>query len=90
MHREELVEDVGRHQVAVRPRELQAHDQRLEATDAEEDERRDEVEDADALVVDRGDPRVRAVLLDVVRVRVRRGGGLVQRGVGDRHRSVSK
>ena len=42
----------GREQVLVRSRELRAHQQRLDAADDEEDEGRDEVAQADRLVVD--------------------------------------
>ncbi len=56
VHREDLVVGVGREEAPVRARELQAHEERLDAADGEEEERRQEVEDADALVIDGRDP----------------------------------
>ncbi len=56
VHREDLVVRLGRQEVRARDGQLQAHEQRLAAADEEEDERRPQVEDADALVIGRADP----------------------------------
>ncbi len=56
MQREERVVRVRRQERVVRRAELDAHHQRLDAADQEEDERRDEVQDPDPLVVGRRDP----------------------------------
>ena len=61
VHREDLVVLLGRQDVTVRMGELEADQQRLAPTDEEERERRDAVEDADALVVDGGDPAPEAL-----------------------------
>ena len=53
VHREDLVVALGRQEVVVRERELDAHQQRERAAEQEEDERRGRVPDADVLVVDR-------------------------------------
>ncbi len=75
MHREELVEGLGGDEGVLRAGELQPHEERLGAADGEEDQRCEEVKDADLLVVDGGDPRVEAVLLLVKRVGDGGGGG---------------
>ena len=56
VHREQFVERLGAHNRVVRGRELKAHDERLEATDKEEGERGDAVQNPDPLVVGGGDP----------------------------------
>ena len=56
VHREELVVTRRAEDRAVRLRELQPDEQRLDAADAEEEERERGVHDRDLLVVDRGDP----------------------------------
>jgi hypothetical protein len=56
VHREDLVVLVGGEQRVAGLRELRADQQRLDAADEEEDERRDAVHHADLLVVDRGEP----------------------------------
>ena len=56
VHGEERVERLGAHHRAVRSRQLQADDQRLDPAEQEERERGDPVEDADPLVIDGGDP----------------------------------
>jgi hypothetical protein len=70
VEREELVVALRRQQVVVRRAELEAHQQRLDAADQEEGERRDDVEDPDLLVVGRGEPlgppRARGLGLDLV------------------------
>src|SRR5581483_1906683 len=56
VHREDGVVLVGVQERLVRRRELDAHEQRLDAPDEEEDEGRQAVHDADLLVVDGGQP----------------------------------
>jgi hypothetical protein len=51
MHREKLVVGIRPEHHVVRLLELRAHEKRLDAPGREEDERRPEVEKADALVV---------------------------------------
>ncbi len=62
MQREKLVVLLGREQRLVRAGELQAHDQRLDPADHEEDESGDEIADADRLVVDAREPADQAGL----------------------------
>ena len=56
VHREEGVEGARVHERAIRLRELNAHEEGLDTADEEEDEGGHPVEDADALVVNGGDP----------------------------------
>ena len=56
VHREQLVVDLGAHQRVLRDPELQAHHQRLDAAEQEEDEREDHVHDPDPLVIGRREP----------------------------------
>ena len=56
MHREQLIEDLGADYVETGRGQLRAHQQRLDAADNEHDEGGDAVEDANALVIDGGDP----------------------------------
>ncbi len=56
VHGEELVVASGREHRAVGLRELEPHEERLDAADDEEDQRGRAVEDRDLLVVDRGEP----------------------------------
>ena len=56
VHGEERVVEVGAHQGVARPGELQADHERLEPSHEEEQEGGGPVQDADALVVDGGDP----------------------------------
>ncbi len=72
VHREELVVGVGRHDVAGRGGELEAHQRRRRAADEEEAGDRDRIEDGDALVVVGGEPRAqRESRVEVARRRVR-------------------
>ena len=57
VHREHLVVEVGGEHRAVGPGELGADQQRLDAADEEEHDRRDAVHDPELLVVDREQPR---------------------------------
>ena len=57
MHRDEAVVGLGRDQRVVRLRQLEAHDQRLDAAEDEEQEGGEEVEDPDLLVIGGGEPR---------------------------------
>jgi hypothetical protein len=57
VHGEGLVVGLGAEHLAVGLGELGADQQRLEAADGEEHQRRGAVHDADLLVVDGGDPR---------------------------------
>ena len=61
VHRQHLVVGVAREEVLVGRRELRAHEQREHAAADEEDDRREDVEDPDALVVGRREPRREAV-----------------------------
>ena len=62
VHREDAVVLVRVEDVAVRRRQLQPHEQRLDAADEEEQERRHAVQDPDALVVDGRQPAPDAVM----------------------------
>jgi hypothetical protein len=62
VHREERVVELRADDVLLGQRELQPDEQRLDSADQQEDERRDAVEDADALVVDGREPRDHARL----------------------------
>ena len=64
-------------------RELQADHQRLETADEEEEERGEEVEHADPLVIDRREPAP-----DAARTDVAVGGGIGRGGSGGCHQSV--
>jgi hypothetical protein len=89
VHREELVERLRSDERVVRDRELQADDERLGPADGKEEERGEEIEDADPLVVDGRRPGKGVVVLGRVRVDGR-GGRRGLRGVDGGHRSVSK
>jgi len=56
VHREQLIVRLGADADAFRLRQLRADDQRLEPADQEEEERRPEVQEADALVVGSSQP----------------------------------
>ena len=61
MHGEQAVEDLRRDEVVVGDGKLDAHQQRFNARDDQEDERVADVHQADLLVIDRGDPVVQYV-----------------------------
>src|ERR1700759_1545669 len=56
MRGEELIVLLGRQKVLIRPRQLHAHDKRLDAAHRKEDESRDDVADADLFMIDRCEP----------------------------------
>ncbi len=56
MHGKDLVVDLGGEERVVRPRELDADEERLEPAHEEEEQRGRAVQQADPLVVHRGDP----------------------------------
>ena len=57
VHRHEAVVGLGLDQRVVRLRQLEAHHQRLDAAEDEEEEGGEQVEDPDLLVIGRGQPR---------------------------------
>ena len=65
VNREQLVVRVARHEVLVRRRELRAHQHCEQPAQAEEDERRADVEDSDPLVVGRRGPADHAPLAPI-------------------------
>jgi hypothetical protein len=56
MHREQAIENLGRNKIVVRAHQLNAHDGGFDSADNEEDQREDNVKDAQALVIDGGHP----------------------------------
>ena len=62
VHREQHVVGVRRQEGVVRHGELEADEHRLDAADHEKKQRRDHIQNADALVIDRGEPRHLPVL----------------------------
>ncbi len=60
VHREELIIGVRRQHLQVRLRQLDAHGERFDAADQQEEERRAEIADADPLVIDGRQPAVDA------------------------------
>jgi hypothetical protein len=56
VHREDLVIDLRVEDPSVRPGQLESDQQGLDPADDEEGERGDPVQDADALVIDGGQP----------------------------------
>ena len=60
VHGEHAIEDLRRNEIVVRPDELHAHDGRFDAAECEKDQRVQNVEDAEALVIHGGHPLVQA------------------------------
>ena len=59
VHGEHAVEDLGRDEIVVRTDELNPHDRRLNSADHEKDQRIEDVQDAQPLVIDGGHPFVK-------------------------------
>jgi hypothetical protein len=73
VHGEELVVGVRLHEVPVRRQQLDSQYRREDTADGEHDRDDDEVEDGDALVVDRQQPRANPVVrIEIVDLFVRR------------------
>jgi len=70
VHGEDAVEGLRRDEVVVRADQLDPHDGRFDPADHQEEQRVDDVEQADALVIDGGHP-----LLEPVEERLRGGLG---------------
>ena len=89
VHREHLVVRLRGQQRVVGRRELRAHEQRLDASDHHEGERRDQVQDADALVIGGrhpASPAGAALLLDAMGDELGAGNrGAEARGVARGH-----
>jgi hypothetical protein len=56
MHGEQAIENLGRNKIVVRADQLDAHDGGFDSTDKEENQREDNVKNAQALVIDGGHP----------------------------------
>ena len=61
MHGEHAVEDFRRNEIVVRMHQLDAYDECLDSTEAEEQQRRDNVENPQPFVIDRGQPLMQLV-----------------------------
>ena len=81
MHGEELVILFGREQGLVGARELQAHDERLDAAQQKEDEGRSDVALAIFLVIDCGKPTEKPRFAFPVALQSLLGGGAGRAGV---------